>query len=92
MKHADAINTIKNGGNTLNVVVRRSYRQNYSSKNTFLFLQLKRESVKRFSYREIPTMTSLPSTLTAKTSMKMTFSSDKIHYDFSQENPKITNI
>ena len=40
----------------------------------------------------IPAMTSLPSTLTAKKSMKMTFSSDKIYYNFSQENPKITNI
>ena len=37
-------------------------------------------------------MTSLPSTLAAKKSMKMTFSSDKIHYNFSQENAKITNI
>ena len=50
------------------------------------------ETVKRFSYREIPAMTSLPSTLTAKKSMKMTFSSDKVYYNFSQENPKITNI
>ena len=50
------------------------------------------ESVKRFSCREIPAMTSLPSTLTAKKSMKMTFSSDKIYYNFSQENPKIANI
>ena len=41
---------------------------------------------------QIPAMTSLPSTLTAKKSMKMTFSSDKIYYNFSQENPKITNI
>ena len=40
----------------------------------------------------IPAMTSLPSTITAKKSMKMTFSSDKIYYNFSQENPKITNI
>ena len=47
---------------------------------------------KEVSYREIPAMTSLPSTLTAKKSMKMTFSSDKIYYNFSQENPKITNI
>ena len=37
-------------------------------------------------------MTSLPSTLTAKKSMKMTVSSDKIYCNFSQENPKITNI
>ena len=32
------------------------------------------------------------STLTAKKTMKMTFSSDKIYYNFSQENPKITDI
>ena len=37
-------------------------------------------------------MTSLASTLTAEKSMKMTFSSDRIHYNLSQENPKITNI
>ena len=30
--------------------------------------------------------------LTAKKSTKMTFSSDKIYYNFSQKNPKITNI
>ena len=41
---------------------------------------------------EIPAMTSLPSTLTAKKSMKMTFSSNKIYYNFSQENLKITNM
>ena len=41
------------------------------------------ESVKRFSYRQIPWVTSFPSTLTAKKSMKMTFSTDKIHYNFS---------
>ena len=41
---------------------------------------------------QFPAMTSFPSTLTAKKSMKMTFSSDKIYYNFSQENPKITNI
>ena len=51
-----------------------------------------RESVKRFSCREIPNLTSLPSTLTAKKYMKTTFSSDKIYYNFSQENPKITDI
>ena len=40
----------------------------------------------------IPGLTSLPSTLTAKKSMKMKFSADKIYYNFFQENPKITNI
>ena len=48
-----------------------------------------RESVKRFTYREIPAMTSLPSTLTVRKSMKMTFSSDKIYFNC---NPKITNV
>ena len=33
-----------------------------------------------------------PSTLTAKTSMKMKFSANKIYYNFSQENRKGTNI
>ena len=28
----------------------------------------------------------------SKKSIKMTFSSDKIYYNFSQKNPKITNI
>ena len=51
-----------------------------------------RKSVKRFSCREIPDLTSLPSTLTAKKYMKTTFSSDKIYYNFSQKNPKITDI
>ena len=41
---------------------------------------------------QIPAMKSLPSTLTARKSMNMIFSSDKIYYNFSQENPKITNI
>ena len=45
-------------------------------------------SVKRFSYRQIPWLTSLPSTLTAKKSMTMKFSADKIYYNFSQENSK----
>ena len=54
-----------------------------------------RESVKRFSYNiEIPAMISLLSTLTAKKSMKMTFSwyNINVYYNFSQENPTITNI
>ena len=41
---------------------------------------------------QVPAMTSLSSTLTAKKSKKITFSSDKIYYNFSQENPKIKNI
>ena len=40
----------------------------------------------------VPTMTSLPSTLTAKKSTKIKFSADKIYYNFSQEYPKITNM
>ena len=47
--------------------------------------------MKRFSYRQIPWLTSFPSTLTVKKFLKMKFSADKIHYNFSQENPKITN-
>ena len=41
---------------------------------------------------QIPGLTSFPSALTAKKSMKMKFSADKINYNFSQENPKITNV
>ena len=41
-------------------------------------------SVKRFSYRQIPWLTSFPSTLTAKKSMKMKYSADNIHYNFSE--------
>ena len=37
-------------------------------------------------------MTSLPSNLTAKISMKMPFSSDKIHYNFSLERLQIFKI
>ena len=50
------------------------------------------ESGKRFLYRQIPWLTSLQSTLTAKKSMKMKSSADKIYYNFSQENSKSTNI
>ena len=40
---------------------------------------------------QIPWLTSLPSALTTKKSMKMKFSADKIYYNFSQENSKVTN-
>ena len=53
---------------------------------------VKSESVKRLSCRKIPDLTSLPSTVTAKKYTKTTFSSDKIYYNFSEENPKITDI
>ena len=35
-----------------------------------------------FRYKLIPTMTSLPSTSTAKKSAKIKFSADKIYYNF----------
>ena len=64
-----------------------------------LFLLLKltevtstQESVQRFSYRHIPGLTSYPSTLTAKTYMKMNFLADKICCNFSHEYPKISNM
>ena len=41
--------------------------------------------------RQIPGLTSLPSTSTAKKSAKITFSADKIYYNLSQEYPNITN-
>ena len=50
------------------------------------------ESVYMKTSLQIPGLTSFPSTLTAKKSMKMTLSSDKIYFDFSQKNPTITNI
>ena len=50
------------------------------------------ESLYMKTSSQIPDLTSLPSTLTAKKSMKTTFSSDKIYYNFSQKNPKITDI
>ena len=63
----------------------------------FLLLKLTevtstQESVKRFSYRHIPGLTSYPSTLTPKKSMKMNFSADKIYCNFSHEYPKISNM
>ena len=46
----------------------------------------------KFSYRQIPGLTSYPSTLTGKKSMKMNFSADKIYCNFSNEYPKISNM
>ena len=51
-----------------------------------------RESLYMKTSSQIPDLTSLPSTLTAKKSMKTTFLSNKIYYNFSQKNPKITDI
>ena len=51
-----------------------------------------RESLYMKTSSQIPDLTSLPSTLAAKKYMKTTFSSDKIYYNFSQKNPKITDI
>ena len=48
-----------------------------------------RESVKRFSCRQVLTLTSLQSALIAKKSMKMKCSADKKYYNFSHEDPKI---
>ena len=50
------------------------------------------ESLYMKTSSQTPNLTSLPSTLAAKKSMKTTFSSDKIYYNFSQKNPKITSI
>ena len=60
--------------------------------NKLMEVMSTQESGKRFSYRQIPGLTSLLSTLTAKKFMKMKFSADKIYYNFSQESPKSTNI
>ena len=45
-----------------------------------------------FRYRQIPTITSHPSTSTAKKSAKIKFSADKIYVNFPKEYPKITNM
>ena len=42
--------------------------------------------------KQIPIVTSLQPTSTAKTSTKIIFSSNKIYYNFSQGYPKITNM
>ena len=47
---------------------------------------------KRSIMRQIPGLTSLPSTLTAKKSTKIRFPTDKIYYNLSQEYPKIINM
>ena len=41
---------------------------------------------------QIPGLTSLPSTLTAKKSMRIEFSADKIYYNFFHENPNNANM
>ena len=51
-----------------------------------------RESLYMKTSSQVPDWMSLPSTLTAKKFMKTTFSSNKIYYNFSEENPKITDI
>ena len=61
-----------------------------SSSWTFSLLKLtevmpQRESLYMKTSLQISAMTSLPSTLTAKKSMKMIFSSDKTYYNFSKE-------
>ena len=67
------------------------------SSRTFLLLKLTevmstQESVQRLSYRQIPGLTSYPSTLTAKQSMKINFSADKIYCNFSHNYLKISNM
>ena len=64
-----------------------------SSSCTFSLLKLtevtsNRESLDMKTSSQIPDLTSLPSTLTAKKSMKTTFSSDKIYYNFFSEKSK----
>ena len=56
---------------------------NYKVPKVFVYMK---------TFLQIPWLTSLPSTLTAKKSMKMKFSADKIYYNFSQENSKFTNM
>ena len=68
-----------------------------SSSCTFSLLKLtevtsNRESLYMKTSSQISDLTSLPSTLTAKKYTKTTFSSDRIYYNFSQKNPKITDI
>ena len=65
-----------------------------SSLYTFLLLKLTdvtsdQESVYMKTPAQIPGLTSLPLTLTAKKSLKINFSADKIYYNFSHEHLKI---
>ena len=74
-----------------------SCRTKMSSSCIFSLLKLtevtsNRESLYMKTSSQILDLTSLPSTLTAKKSMKTTFSSGKIYYNFSPKNPKITDI
>ena len=50
------------------------------------------ESVYMKTSAQIPGLTSLPLTLTAKKSSKIKFSAAKIYYNFSHEHPKISNM
>ena len=68
-----------------------------SSSYTFLLSNLtdmtsNQESVYMKTPAQIPMLTSLPLTLTAKKSLNITFSADKIYYNFSHEHPKISNM
>ena len=62
-----------------------------SSSSTVLLLKLmsKPESVYMKTFLQIPALTSPRLTLTANKSMKMKFSTDKIHYNISQQIPNI---
>ena len=65
-----------------------------SSSYTSLLLKLtdmtsNQEYVYMKTSAQIPGLTSLPLTLTAKKSSKIKFSADKIYYNFSHEHPKI---
>ena len=71
------------------IVIYISCRMKMSSSWIFLLLKLTeitstQEYVKRFSYTQIPGFDVTLANLTAKKSMKMTFSADKIYYNFSQ--------
>ena len=66
-----------------------SSNSTYSIQNQVRYFQYVYNCV--FSLYQIPTMTSLLSTSTAKKSATITFSADKIYYNFSQEYPKITD-
>ena len=74
-----------------------SCRPKNPSSYTFLLLKLtdmtsNQESVYMKTSAQIPGLTSLPLTSTAKKSSKIKFSADKIYYNFSHEYPKISNM
>ena len=72
-------------------------RKTYISPYTFLLIKLtdmtsNQESVYMKTPAQFPGLTSLPLNLTAKKSLKIKLTADKIYYNCSHEHPKIPNM